>query len=59
MSTATIPTDPAALLSALKAEDIRARLADLEREKSALRVLLRATAARQRAKCRTKAVRNA
>lgn len=41
-------TDPAALVSGLRADDIRARLDALESEERALRVLLRAAAARER-----------
>jgi hypothetical protein len=44
---ATSP-DPTALVDALDAEAIRARLTDLDREARALRVLLRAARARQR-----------
>jgi hypothetical protein len=42
------PTDPTALVESLDAEAIRARLADLDRQARALRVLLRAARARQR-----------
>jgi hypothetical protein len=48
-------TDPATLVSGLRADDIRSRLAELEGEERALRVLLRAAAARER--CRPGATR--
>jgi hypothetical protein len=51
MSTATSPPlpDPVSVLKALNAEAIRARLAELDAEASALRVLLRSARAREQA----------
>ena len=47
------PPDFCALIDTLNPEQITDRLADLEREKRALRVLLRATRERQRGRRRT------
>jgi hypothetical protein len=43
-----LPTDPAVLVETLDSETIVARLADLDRQAAALRVLLRAARARER-----------
>jgi hypothetical protein len=48
MVTATLPADPAALIEALDPDLIRDRLAELDRQSRALRVLLRTAVARQR-----------
>jgi hypothetical protein len=48
MDTTTLPADPAALIENLDAEAIRDRLAELDRQTRALRVLLRSAVARQR-----------
>jgi hypothetical protein len=45
-----LPPDPVTLVNGLDPEAIIARLAELSREESALRVLLRAARARQRGK---------
>jgi hypothetical protein len=42
------PTDPQALLAGLDADELRRRIEQLDRERSALLVLLRAARARQR-----------
>jgi hypothetical protein len=52
MTTENIPTDPATLIEQLDAEAIRARLAEMDRQSRALRVLLRSAVARQRAASR-------
>jgi hypothetical protein len=48
------PTDPAALLRGLSTDAIRRRLAELDAESRALRVLLRSVGARERALARQK-----
>lgn len=47
METRTIPPDPVELVDRLDAETIRTRLADLDRQSRALRVLLRAAVTRR------------
>jgi hypothetical protein len=56
-SSARPPTDAAALLRDLSADAIRRRLAELDAEGRALRVLLRTAAARERALAREEARR--
>jgi hypothetical protein len=48
MSTTTLPTDAVALIERLDPDAIRNRLAELDRQSRALRVLLRSALARQR-----------
>jgi hypothetical protein len=48
-TTPTLPTDAASLIEQLDTQAIRDRLAELDRQSRALRVLLRSALARQRA----------
>ena len=52
MTSATIPPDAVALIESLDPEAIRNRLAELDRQSRALRVLLRSAMARQHAASR-------
>jgi hypothetical protein len=54
VTTSSLPADPAALLSSLRADDIRRRLAEIAAEEKALRTLLRSVAARERAEAKAK-----
>jgi hypothetical protein len=54
MSEQTIITDPRGVVSALNAAAISARLDELDSEAEALRVLLRAARARERAVAKTR-----
>jgi hypothetical protein len=48
MGTDTLPADPVSLIERIDPDAIRERLADLDRQTRALRVLLRSALARQR-----------
>jgi hypothetical protein len=48
----SVPTDPVAIIDTLDADAIAERLEQLDRERDALRVLLRSARARQRAAAR-------
>ncbi len=50
---ATILTDPVAIVDSLEPDDLRERIAGLDRRSRALRVLLRAVVARERARDRS------
>ncbi|HEX5271457.1 MAG TPA: hypothetical protein VFW33_13265 [Gemmataceae bacterium] len=54
MSTTALLPDPVAMVDSLEPDAIRARLADLDRQSRALRVLLRAAVARERQDLRSR-----